>query len=263
LVASVLLCIKPIVLPFWCLFAAYCTVSFLRQTITNVWKPIAAMTPVFVQLGLLFLLTGHPTLSPSGSVNISDWFFPRVYQSKEYGAFIGRKTSEAEEGQRKYPELKDKASYMSKNYGVTIKMYLYLLKETLTQGSNYIKHSAESGNANKGVQAYIQLFSIYLNRAFAGAHVIMLALMVWLVASGNKLYEEKTVVLCYLFAALLILPAGLTYNQGDRYILLAQPLWLIGHAGLIALYLDLIGKRIPAKAGMEAQLHGSRMTTLD
>ena len=263
LVASMLLCIKPIVLPLWCLFAGYCTIRYLKQGIRNLWIPIAASTPVLTQLALLFLLTGSPTLSPSGNVNVSEWFFPRVYEAKEHGKFAGRKTEEAKEGQRRYPGLVDKSAYMLKNYDVTLRIYLFLLKENLTQGSNYVQHSEQSENLTKGVQVFLQLFSKYLNRAFTTTHAIILVLMVWLTASGKKLYEEKPVMVCYVFAALVVLPAGLNYNQGDRYVLLAQPLWLIAHSAIIGLCLDLVGKHLQAKTQIDGQFHGPGMTTVD
>ena len=49
---------------------------------------------------------------------------------------------------------------------------------------------------------------------------------------------EFGVSVCYLFAAILILPAGLAYLQGDRYMLLAEPLWLIAHGAVLSRFLS-------------------------
>ena len=264
LVMSTLLCARPIVFPFWMAFFAYYVMHWRRERNRTIWQPIITVTPLLCQLTLTLVVTGSPSLaSQGGTLSISDWFFPRVYVTNEYGRFTGRKSMEAQEGKRQYPDLKDKAAYLIRNYGLSLKMYLYILiSSNLTAGSHYLKQSAESDSENNTPLVYLQASSIYLNRFFVCIHILMAAVLVWLMASGRKIYEDKAVMMFYLFAAFLILPAGFVYDQGDRYILLASPLWLVAHSVLIVLLLDLLKTHNNARSQRERSLHGSERTMI-
>ena len=239
LTVSTLLCVKPILLPFWILFMTSYTWCSLREGVSGLWRPMAALTPVVMQLIITLLLVGTPTLSPSGSVNISSWYFPAVYGEKEYGRFTLHESKEAEEGIRRFPELKEKVKYLVRNYRAAIKTYAYLLVgEHLTAGSNYVRTHTQTDESNKTARSVLHRWSIYLSRFFVCIHALMAVLMIGLLSFGLKLYEQKAMLICYVFAALLILPAGLTYWQGDRYVLIAAPLWLVAHSALMGQFLD-------------------------
>lgn len=241
LVLSLLVCTRPIVLPFWIAFCAYYSIVWLREPKRSVWQPIFIIAPIVCQMTLTFMLTGSFSFSSSGPVAISDWYFPAVYGEKEYGKFIQRDSDEAREGMSQFPQLRDKAIYLIMNPKEAIKAYFYILVvHNLVAASNFIRPAGQPYEMNKRAVAYLQYWSIYLNRSFACIHAIMLTLMVWLIASGSRWYEQKAMLLCYLFAILLILPAGLAYHQGDRYMLVAEPLWLVAHSVLVGLFVDLV-----------------------
>ena len=263
-VMSLLLCTRPIVFPFWMAFFAYYSISWLRSSTRSIWQPIVSITPVICQLTITLVMSGSPSLaSMGGTVSISDWFFPRVYEANEYGRFTGRKSMEVQEGKRLYPDLKDKAVYLIKNYGLSLKMYLYILiSSNLGAGSHYLKQSSESDSENNRPLVYLQAFSMYLNRFFVCIHVVIAALMVWLMASGRKIYEDMIVMMFYLFAAFLILPAGFVYDQGDRYILLASPLWLVAHSALAGLFLDLLKRHNEPRLQRERLLPASETSMM-
>ena len=263
-VMSLLLCTRPIVFPFWMAFFAYYSISWLRASTRSIWQPIVSITPVICQLTITLVMSGSPSLaSMGGTVSISDWFFPRVYEANEYGRFTGRKSMEVQEGKRLYPDLKDKAVYLIKNYGLSLKMYLYILiSSNLGAGSHYLKQSSKSDSENNRPLVYLQAFSMYLNRFFVCIHVVIAALMVWLMASGRKIYEDMIVMMFYLFAAFLILPAGFVYDQGDRYILLASPLWLVAHSALAGLLLDLLKRRNEPRLQRERLLPASETSMM-
>ena len=264
LVLSTLLAIKPIILPFWALFVAYYISCYIKGQTWNLWRPIAATTPVLAQLIISFVLTGTPTLSPSGSVNISEWYFPVVYGEKEYKKFTRHESQEAEEGIRKYPKLSDKVEYLIRNYRESIKSYVYILFGShLTAGSHYVLTHTTTDEGNEAVLMFLQWCSVYLTRLFTYIHATMLILMLGLFLYGARMYEQPSMWIFYIFAALLILPAGLTYSQGDRYILLAEPLWLVGHSALIGLLLDVVANRIQAKMRIGDRSIDSGMSTLD
>jgi len=245
-VVSILLCIRPVILPFWTVFVAYYVICWLRERRRSVWQPIMSITPIFCQLILSFAMTGSPTLSSSGVVNISTWYFPLVFTKNEYGKLMSRKSKEAEEGRRQHPELKDKIMYLWKNYRTAIKTYVYLLVvDNLTAKSIFVQHAGQTEDGRKIVLVDLMKWSIFLNRLFACVHAIMLALMIWLIASWRRVYREKAMLVCYLFAVSLILPTGFASPwQGDRYILLAEPLWLVAYGTLVSLFIDRWSSRL-------------------
>jgi len=241
IVLSVLLCTRPIVLPFWTLWMmGYVAYSF-KTGIAALWRPVVGGIPVFVQLVLTFLLTGAPTLSPSGAVNISEWFFPAVYGQAEYGRRIHRKSDDALEGRRRFPSLHDKVDYLGQHAGTAIKVYASsLFREHLTAGTNFLQRHGEVAPSEKRAMLGLQLWSGYLNRFFACLHSAMAILLVGCWVSGARISpaRQNAMWICYGFAAFLVLPAGLAYGQGDRYIVLAAPLWLLAHAAVLGVVLD-------------------------
>jgi len=62
--------------------------------------------------------------------------------------------------------------------------------------------------------------------------------MIGFIVPVRKVYGDKAMLVCYLFAAFLILPAGLAYWQGDRYVLLAEPLWLVAYSVPVGVLID-------------------------
>ncbi len=244
LVVALLVCIKPIMLPFWILLLAYSVWYALREGVWAVWRPLATTIPVLLQLLVTFSLTGMATLSPSGSVNISDWYFPAVYGMKEYGKFVGNKSAEAKEGMERFPELKDRVRYIATNREAAVKAYLYtFVFHNLIAGSNFVRPVGYGAEDKQRIFDGLLRWSAYLNRIMVCVHTGMAVLFIWLAVTGNKLYREAPQVASYVFALTLIIPLGLPYYQGDRYVVLAQPLWLVAHAGVVGLALDLFRRR--------------------
>ena len=140
---------------------------------------------------------------------------------------------------RRFPEFLDKVIYIVQNLRTTVVTYLSLLiGEHLTAGSNFVKTGVETDDGAGGVRAATLLWSVHLNQAFLCLHVTVLLGVLILVVSGKQLLVEPISLLLYMFTAFLILPAGLAYMQGDRYIVLAEPLWLVAHGTLFAHFLD-------------------------
>jgi hypothetical protein len=240
LVVSILLCVRPIVLPFWIFFVAYYVICWLRDQKRRVWQLIAIMTPVLCQVILAFMMTGSAVrLSSIGGVGVSTWYFPLVYGQTEYGRFVGRKSPEAQEGLRRFPLLKDKLLYVTENYRAGIKVYLsILIGEHLLAGSNFVRVAGQADDVNRRVGVYLEKWSYQLSQVFACVHAIMFGVMVWLMVSMRKVPAEKAILVCYIFAILLIVPAAIVYMQGDRYVLLAEPLWLVAYGTLVALLIN-------------------------
>jgi hypothetical protein len=209
---------------------------WLKDRGRTVWQPLLIMAPVLCQLMISSMVTGSGAVASVGVQGFSTWYFPVVYGEKEYGRFVGRKTPEAQEAMRRFPELKDKLMYVAKNYDIAIKTYVdLLLRQHLIVQSNFVNAGLSADERNSRVLPKLQKLSARLNLLFACVHAVMLALMILVVVSGRPLYAEKAMLACYMFAVLLIVPSPLAYWQGDRYILLSEPLWLVAYGNLASL----------------------------
>ena len=238
-VVSLLFCIRPIVLPFWIVLVAYCGWCWLRDQERRVWQPLIIMVPLLCQMFVSSLVTGSVTLVSVGAQGISTWFFPAVYGNQEYGRFVGRKSLEAQEGLRRFPELGDKLAYMTHNYKTTIKTYLSLLVgEHLMAGSNYIRTVPPGDQRHTGARDLLVRWSFLLARVFTGMHVVMFIVVLFLAGSGKIGFGNEATVTCYVFTVFLILPAPLGYLQGDRYMVLTEPLWLVAYGSLASLFIE-------------------------
>ncbi len=242
-VLSLLVCIRPIVLPFWVIVTAFYLLIWRRSHNAPSWQAALMISPVLCQLLFSFLMTGSPAVASVGSVAFETWFFPAVYEVQEYGQFTGRKSPQALEGLRRFPEFDDKVIYIVQNLRTTAMTYLSLLiGEHLTAGSNFVKTGAETDDERGVVRAATLMWSVRLNQAFLCLHVTVLLGVLVLMVTGKQLPVEPISLLLYMFTLFLILPAGLAYMQGDRYIVLAEPLWLVAHGTLLARFLDTVSR---------------------
>jgi len=258
-VISLLLCVKPVVMPIWLLLIAYCGIRWLGEKRRTVWQPLLIATPVVSQLVISSIVTGSGTVASFGAVGLSAWYFPGVYGEKEYGRFVGSDTPEGQEGLRRYPELKDKLAYLASNYDVAIKTYVSLLiGQHMLAGSNFVRDGIPITEQNEQVLLSLQKYSRRLGRLFTFLHAIMFALIALTVVSGTSMNVKRTMLVCYLFAVLLILPLPLAYWQGDRYIFLLEPLWLVAYGSLVSLLITQWSERWGAVVlrGSEEGVHG-------
>jgi hypothetical protein len=237
-VVSLFLCVRPIALPFWILLVGYALFRWLRDNDRRIWQPAAIMTPVVCQLIFSSMMTGSITPASAGGSVFSTWYFPVVYGQQEYGKFVGRKTPEAHEALRRHPATKDKVLYLVKHYPTAIKTYLSLLVgQSFMAGSNFVAAGIPD-HTERPMVRFLQWWSAKLNRFFFCVHILMLGLMAFWIMSRRPLFSEKASLTCYAFAILLIIPAGLVYFQGDRYIVLSEPLWLLAYGTLAARLVD-------------------------
>ena len=149
------------------------------------------------QLIISFAVTGTSTLSSSGGTVLSNWYFPAVYLEKEYGQFLGRKSPEAEEGQKRFPQVSDKIRYLASNYKEALYTYARLLiGSNLMTGSNFINPDGGMNGSNRAV-LYLQKWAIYLNRAFVGLHAAMFALLLGMIVFGTAVVRHKPMLVFY------------------------------------------------------------------
>lgn len=236
-ILSLLVCIRPIAFPFWVLVSAYYWFVWRKTHRVSGWQPILLASPIVVQALLSSAINGSPAVASVGWVAFEEWFFPVVYQLQEYGRFDGRESQQALEGLRRFPSLAGKLAYVLRHYDTSVVSYAkLLLGEHLLAGSNFA-HTRLPG-ANSGVVRMVEGWSILLSRLFLFGHCAMFLVVLSLRRRRPGWRPEFGVSVCYLFAAILILPAGLAYLQGDRYMLLAEPLWLIAHGAVLSRFLS-------------------------
>ena len=169
----------------------------------------------------------------------STWYFPVVYGQKEFGRFVDRKSPEAQEALAKFPSMTDKVRYVVENYRVSIRTYLIvLLGDSLMAGSNYVSLGIPVTDQIASLHRYLKAWSVSLNRFVTVGHVAMFVTMILWIALSKRVPHGPAGITFYLFAMLLIAPAGLTYWQGDRHVLIAAPLWLAAYAGLASFFID-------------------------
>lgn len=232
---SLLACVRPVAMPFWILFVAYCGIAWLRDRKRTVWQPVLILSPVLCQVLISLMLTGPTTGVVESSSLFSRMYFPAVYGQKEYGRFVGRKTPEAQEALTQYPGMKEQSRYVIENYPVSIKTYLsLLLGENLMAGSNFVGFGVSGDTGNQQAVLYLRKWSAKLNRLFAVGHALMLVVITFGVITGSRIIGDRAVLTFYVFALLLVLPAGFVYWQGDRYVFLSAPLWLVAYGTLFS-----------------------------
>jgi hypothetical protein len=230
---SLFACVRPVAMPFWFVFAAYCGIAWLRDCGRRVWQPALVLAPVLCQVLISLMLTG-PTTGVAGSSSLfSRMYFPAVYGQKEYGRFIGRKTPEAQEALTQYPGMKEQFRYVIENYPTAINTYVsLLLGENLMAGSNFVGFGVSGQTGNQQAVLYLRKWSAKLNRLFALGHAFMLVVMMFGVITGSRIIGDRAILAFYVFAILLLLPTGFVYWQGDRYVVLTAPLWLVAYGTL-------------------------------
>jgi 4-amino-4-deoxy-L-arabinose transferase-like glycosyltransferase len=228
-IMTLLVCIKPVALFASIVLVVYTVISWVRNRQKRVWEPVAFLSPVLCQLIVSFMMTGSVAPASARGTVFGQWYFPVLYGQVEYGKFLHRKTPEGKEGLSRYPETEDKLMYVAKHCLTAIKTYLSLLiGQHLLAGSNFISAGIPD-HAERGIVRFLQWWSAKLNRFFFCVHIVMLGLMACWVMSGRRLFSEKASLVCYGFAILLLLPMGLVYFQGDKYIILSEPLWLLSY----------------------------------
>ncbi len=242
IVLSALVCIRPIVLPFWCVFMGYYCVASFRTRRASVGRTALSLIPLVVQLVIAFAMTGSATISSAGRIVFEDWYFPAVYTQTEYGRFISRKSDEAKMGKELFPAVPDKINYVVEHYRESLTVYFRtLLHRNLIDGTYFARPPVNAAGSQEPFINYVERWAKYLNRLFTCIHVVMLALALTAVIMWRNLgRRHKLWTVYYVFATLLVLPAGLTYNAGDRYVTVADPVWLVAYAALFGLLIEVL-----------------------
>jgi len=241
---SLLVCIKGNFLPFFFIYFIFLCYNLnkIKNKKTSILMLIIILIPILIQLANTYALTGNPTISIAGEDNFNNRFFPVVYgfgesQNKN---FIDYKSEEARTADIIYPDTASKLTYIIKNPGALIKTYHYLLVyENLLTDSNFVKLPGNLVYKNATIESDLKKFSRDLNKYFYNAHIIFIFVMFLFLLSKTTSWSLKSyLIILYLLMFSLLLASPLVYWQGDRIILIAEPVWLIIYSYLTSFLIN-------------------------
>ncbi len=242
LILSLLVCAKPVVFPIFLVYGIISSIRLLRARATKNVKYLVTLLalPMVVQLALTGVLTGGPVLSTAGSVNFGDRFFPVVYGFVEYDRFLNYKSPEAATAKSIYPTVESKLWYSIRHPSTILRATSYLLvNEHILAGSNYVSLPRNLQQPPSPTSSLLGRFSKYLNMLFLAFHILfVVSLAYFTLFRWKRLAHASSIVWLYLLALSILLPSVLVYWQGDRLVLLAQPVWLLVYGWLLATLLN-------------------------
>ncbi len=232
---GVLATTRGIFVPLWitAVLAALVWVVIHRDWSRLAWVA-PSFVPIAIQLLLSYSLLGQPGLASTGRYNIDGRFFPLVWGHAELGEPVWHSDSLAVLVRQEHPHLSQQLGYLVSHLPTTIRVYGdLLLNDHLTANTSFTRTPRlEVMQGQRWWQWQIEYFSRWMNIAFAVTHVLILGALVFMLVR-RRLPHWRVLALCGA-AALLILPAPLTYWQGDRIIIAAMPFWIVAYAVMLA-----------------------------
>ena len=242
LALSLLVCTKPVALPFLLVFGVVTSIRLLRSQATKHAGYLVASlaAPLLVQLSVTGVLTGEPVISTAGSANFSGRFFPVVYGFAEHDRFVSHSSPEASTARSTYPTEGSQLQYVVSQPAATLRTVGYLLvNKHILAASAYVSLPRGLQQSPEPTSNLTGRFSRGLNRLFLVFHILFAALISYVYLFRRRRFGHSgPVAVLYLFVLSLLVPSVLTYWQGDRLVLLAQPVWLLTYGCLVAGLLD-------------------------
>jgi len=239
---SLLVCTKPVVLPFFLVFGVVTSILLLRSRAPKHAGYLITLlaAPLLVQLSITSILAGVPTISTAGPANFSGRFFPVVYGFAEHDRFLGYSSPEASTARSICPTEDSRLKYVICHPAATLRATGHLLvNEHILATSAYVSLPRDLQQSPEPASNLVGRFSKGLNRVFLAFHILFAVMLAYVYLFRRRSFEHSgPVAVLYLFALSLLLPSVLTYWQGDRLVLLAQPVWLLTYGCLVVGLLD-------------------------
>lgn len=173
----------------------------------------ACCVPIGLQLALNATANHFAGLSSTGQLELKDYYFAQVYASLN-GLPIDLTQARSDVAPFTTSQM---LAYLLEHKQAAIRILLDNLRGNLSSPSPFIDASSNPALA---------AFAHNMNRAYERLHLLfvpIVALAIWRRC-------DPRLTLLYLFAAVLILMPSLIYDQGDRYIQMAAPLWSAAYA---------------------------------
>lgn len=196
----------------------------------------ASCTPVIFQLGLMATANHTFGLSSTGGIELKNYYASQVYAS------INGLPDDLVAARVDVDRMSDSevVAFLFKHPGPAIGTLVANLHGNLTSGSNFVDPAKTPFLADAVRDA---------NRAYLKLHVVFLPL----VAIAIWFRRDVRLLLLYSFAVMVTLVPSLIVDQGDRYILMALPLWAAAYALTISDLLAAISETLARRRAKSAE----------
>jgi len=216
---SLLAITKPVFqlhLALWVAFIFYQSIR-RHKTILSVGL---ALIPVALQIGVNAHLYGVVGIS-----NLSETTARWYILSQVYAARNTISLQEARSIVNDYDGIRI-AGYLIQDPAATLSAYLQNLRENLTGASDSLEFYPKP-----------YIFTRWTNIGYLIVQIIFLPAMIYILFA-NKDPRALAIKLLYLFSGLTIFTAAISFNEGDRLVLSALPLWIYIYAGAPVLFFN-------------------------
>ena len=175
---------------------------------------VVCLIPVAIQLASMAYFNNYFGLSTVGESTLRGYYLPRIEVA------IGQ-SSTITEGRLRIALLSNAevARFVLNHFGDAVIVFVTSLKENLLAGSGFVQGHARLSAVIRATQAVYFVLQLVL--------VPLAAAALWLKRDG------RLALLCVAIVN-VFLAGGFTFNQGDRIMIIALPLWLV--AFVVAFY---------------------------
>jgi len=168
---------------------------------------VACLIPVAIQLVSMAYFNGYFGLSNVGESTFRGYYLPRLEVA------IGQSTT-ITEGRLRIAMLSNAevVRFVLSHFGDAVGVFLTSLKENLLAGDGFVQGHQRLSEAIRATQVFYFVLQLLL--------VPLAAAALWLRRDG------RLALMCVAIVNVLI-AGGFTFNQGDRIMIIALPLWLV------------------------------------
>ena len=168
---------------------------------------VVCLIPVAIQLASMEYFNGYFGLSTVGESTLRGYYLPRIEVA------LGQSTT-ITEGRLRIAMLSnaEAARFVLDHFGTAVNVFLTSLKENLLAGSGFVQNHPRLSDVIRATQAVFFVLQILL--------VPLAAAALWLKRDGKLALLGVAIVNVFI-------AGGFTFNQGDRIMIIALPLWLV------------------------------------
>jgi hypothetical protein len=177
-----------------------------------------ASIPIFIQMGMVYKQTGRFEISNISQVTFEEYYFSKVYSNVQHVSLVeARSTTDRFTDKQRYVFL-SKVPFESFN----------------TYFDNVIVHNILAPTPYHMGSSVLEKYSVVYNKLLLIVHGLGLLFYIPFVFCGNVSKKSKFIVTTMLvFSYFVIIPSGLSFNQGDRLVASALPFWLFAYSFIL------------------------------
>lgn len=216
---SLLTITKPIFQIHLAIFLVYIFYKHIRN-----FKQLAGVTiaiiPVALQIIINLNLHSMPSVSDISTATVKWYLAPQVYASRNAISL-----DDARQAIANYDSAQT-LTYLIQNGTSSSAFFLQNLIENVTGASDYISYYPKP-----------YLFTRATNIVYLIVHIAFLPAITYLfLTKTNPLI--LAIKLIYIFSTLILLTSGISFNEGDRLVMTALPLWVVVYTLVLFFFFD-------------------------